>query len=90
MSRFVLTAQLQLQAPKNTKKVLDEIRRGLAGGVDVDVRVKGAEAAKKQLQNVTNATNQASSAALNMGKSFGLAFKRFAAFTIASLSLIHI
>ena len=41
MSKFILTAQLQLQAPKNTRAVLDEIRRGLAGGVVVDVRVVG-------------------------------------------------
>ena len=84
MSKFILTAQLQLQAPKNTRAVLDEIRRGLAGGVDVDVRVKGATAASKNIDKVAASAQKATSSAQQMGKSFGLAFKRFAAFTVAS------
>ena len=84
MSKFILTAQLLFLAPINTRAVLDEIRRGLAGGVDVDVRVKGATAASKNIDKVAASAQKATSSAQQMGKSFGLAFKRFAAFTVAS------
>ena len=83
MSKFVLTAQLKLQAPKNIQQVVNQIKGQLAG-VSVDVNVKGAAKAKRQLNDITTATKQASSAAHNMGKTFGIALKRFAAFTIAS------
>jgi hypothetical protein len=83
MSKFVLTAQLQLQAPTNTRQVISNLRRDLSG-VKIPVEVKGAAEAKKQIDKVTAATKGANNAATNMGKSFGLAFKRFAAFTVAS------
>ena len=84
MSKFVLTAQLQLQAPTNTRQVVADLRNQLAGGLNVPLTVSGAAKAQKQINNVTKSTKQATSAAQNMGKSFGLAFKRFAAFTVAS------
>lgn len=83
MSKFVLTAQLKLQAPKNTQQVVNQIK-GQLSGVSVDVNVKGATQAQRQIKQITAATNQATSAAHNMGKTFGVALKRFAAFTIAS------
>ena len=83
MSKFVLTAQLKLQAPTNTRQVVNQMQ-GQLGGLSVPVQVTGAGKAQKQLKQLTAATNQASSAATNMGKSFGLALKRFAAFTVAS------
>ena len=83
MSKFVLTAQLKLQAPTNTNKVLGDIRKQLKG-VTIPVEVKGAAQAKKQIDELTNSTKQAGSAATAMGRSFGLAIKRFAAFTVAS------
>ena len=83
MSRFVLTAQLQLQAPKNTRQVVSQMQ-GQLSNVNVPIQVTGAGKAQKQIAQVTAATNQAASAATNMGKSFGLALKRFAAFTVAS------
>ena len=66
MSKFVLTAQLQLQAPRNTAQVVNQIRSQLAG-VSVPVTVKGAAAAQKQIKGVTTATKQATSAAHQMG-----------------------
>ena len=84
MSKFVLTAQLQLQAPTNTRQVVADLRKQLAGGLNIPVTVSGGAKAQKQITNVTNATKQATSAAQNMGRTFGLAFKRFAAFTVAS------
>jgi len=83
MSKFVLTAQLKLQAPKNTQQVVNQIKSQLSG-VSVDVSVKGATQAQRQIKQITAATNEATSAAHNMGKTFGVALKRFAAFTIAS------
>jgi hypothetical protein len=84
MSKFVLTAQLQLQAPTNTRQVISQLRSQLSGGLNIPVTVTGAAKAQKQITNVTNSTKQATNAAQNMGRSFGLAFKRFAAFTVAS------
>ena len=84
MSKFVLTAQLQLQPPRNTTQVINNLRNQLAGGLNVPVTVTGAAKAQKQVQNVAKSTAQASKAAQDMGRSFGLAFKRFAAFTVAS------
>jgi hypothetical protein len=83
MSKFVLTAQLRLKAPTNTKQVMSELRQQLQG-VNIPVKVQGAAQAKKQLEAVGKSAKRASSAAQAMGKSFGLAFKRFAAFTVAS------
>ena len=83
MSKFVLTAQLQLQAPRNTAQVVNQIQNQLSG-VSVPVEVQGAAKAQKQIKGVTAATQQATNAANKMGKSFGVALKRFAAFTIAS------
>ena len=75
MSKFVLTAQLQLQAPKNTSQVLNQTRQQLSSGVTIPVNVKNAKQAQQQITNVAKATQQASSAAQSMGKSFGLATK---------------
>lgn len=83
MSKFVLTAQLQLQAPRNANQVLNQIKSQLSG-VQVPISVKGAAQATKQVNNLTAATQKANNAAQSMGKSFGLAIKRFAAFTVAS------
>ena len=83
MSKFVLTAQLQLQAPRNANQVLNQVKSQLSG-VQVPISVKGTAQATKQVNNLTAATQKANSAAQSMGKSFGLAIKRFAAFTVAS------
>ena len=83
MSKFVLTAQLNLQAPKNTNKVLNQVRKQLSG-VEIPVEVKGAKKAQDSLKKIKVETDKASTAATAMGRSFGLAIKRFAAFTVAS------
>ena len=48
-SKFSLTAQLKLQAPANTRQVVDQMRRDLQGGINVPVQVKGARQAKKEI-----------------------------------------
>tara|TARA_Y100001938_G_scaffold116092_1_gene159860 strand:- start:53383 stop:60459 length:7077 start_codon:yes stop_codon:yes gene_type:complete len=83
MSKFVLTAQLQLQAPRNAKQVISDVRRQLQG-VNIPVEVQGTAEAKRQVDKVAKSTRGAAAAANDMGRSFGLAFKRFAAFTVAS------
>jgi TP901 family phage tail tape measure protein len=83
VSRFVLTAQLQLQAPSNVRQVVQQIQNQL-NNVRVDVQVQGAQQAQRQLNQVTASTNDAANAATRLGRSFGLSIKRFAAFSIAT------
>jgi TP901 family phage tail tape measure protein len=83
MSKFVLTAQLQLQAPSNVKQVVQQIQSQLQG-VSVNVQVQGSPQVQKQLQQVTQQANQATTAAERMGKAFALSIRRFAAFSIAT------
>jgi TP901 family phage tail tape measure protein len=83
MSKFVLTAQLQLQAPNNVKQVVQQIQTQL-NGVSVNIQVQNAGQAQKQIQQVAQATNQATTAAERMGKAFALSIRRFAAFSIAT------
>lgn len=83
MSRFVLTAQLQLQAPNNVRQVVQQIQSQLSG-VSVNVQVQGSAQAQRQLQQVTQQANQATTAAERMGRAFSLSVRRFAAFSVAT------
>jgi TP901 family phage tail tape measure protein len=83
MSRFVLTAQLQLQAPNNVQQVVRQIQQQLQG-VTVNVQVQGTAQAQRQIQQVTQQTNQATTAAERMGRAFSLSVRRFAAFSVAN------
>ena len=83
MSKFVLTAQLQLQAPTNTRQVINQLRRELEG-LDVSLNVTGGPEATRQIKEVTKRTREATTAADKMGKAFGASIKKFAAFNIAT------
>ena len=83
MSRFVLTAQLQLQAPNNVAQVVRQIQNQL-NNVNVNVQVQGAAQAQRQLQQVTVQTQAATSAVDRMGRAFAVSVRRFAAFSIAT------
>lgn len=83
MSKFVLTAQLQLQAPTNVGQVVSQIQNQL-NNVNVQIQAQGAAQAISQVNQLTTATQQASNAATQLGKNFGLSIKRFAAFSIAT------
>ena len=83
MSRFVLTAQLQLQAPTNVAQVAKQIQNQLSN-VTVNVQTKGAAQATKQMKDLTKATQAADSAAFQLGKTFASSLKRFAAFSVAT------
>lgn len=83
MSRFVLTAQLQLQAPNNVAQVVRQIQSQL-NNVNVQLNVQGAARAQRQLQQVTAQTQAAGTAADRMGRAFAISVRRFAAFSIAT------
>ncbi|NBP16626.1 hypothetical protein EBU95_19920, partial [bacterium] len=83
MSRFVLTAQLQLQAPNNVRQVVNQIQSQLAG-VNVPINVQNAASATRQINQIRAATNDATTAAERMGTAFGVSLKRFASFSIAT------
>ena len=83
MSKFVLTAQLQLQAPTNVGQVAKQIQKQLSN-VTVDVQAKGAAQTTRQVKDLTKAVQQADSAAFKLGKTFTTSLKRFAAFSVAT------
>ena len=83
MSRFVLTAQLQLQAPNNVGQIVQQIQNQL-NGVNVNVQIQGSAQAQRQLAQINQQCNQATSAAERMGRAFALSIRRFAAFSIAT------
>ena len=84
MSKFVLTAQLQLRAPNNVRQVVNQIQNQLGSGVNVNVNTQGSAQAQRQIQRVAAETDKATSAATRMGKAFGLSIKRFAGLAIAT------
>lgn len=83
MSKFVLTAQLQLQAPKNVRKVVSQIQSQLKN-VQVNVTAKNATQTNKQIQSLSKSANQASNSFDRMGKSLGASVRRFTALAIAT------
>lgn len=83
MSRFVLTAQLQLQAPTNVGQIVSQIQNQL-NGINVNLQVQGSAQAQRQIQQVTQSCNNATSAAGRMGQAFAVSIRRFAAFSIAT------
>lgn len=83
MSRFVLTAQLQLQAPNNVAQVVRQIQSQL-NNVQVNVQVQGSQTAQRQIQQLTRQTDNATTAAERMGRAFAISVRRFAAFSIAT------
>ena len=70
-SRFVLTAQVQLQAPTNTRQVVNQIQQQLRG-VNVQVNLQGGQQAAKQVNNLNKATK-----GKNPEKAFEMAKKQF-------------
>jgi TP901 family phage tail tape measure protein len=89
MSKFSLTAQLNLQAPKNTKQVLNKIKGDLKG-VSVPIEAKGGAQAVKELNKVAKSTKDvqkqtklAASQFDRMGKAVGKALTHVARFDVA-------
>ena len=87
--KFVLTAQLQLQAPKNVKQVHKQIQSQLKGA-SVDIEVKNAAKSVKDLNKIASATKdvqtaskKAGTSADAMGKAFGSALKNVLRYDLA-------
>lgn len=86
MAKFVLTAELKLQAPRNAGQVVNQLQSQLKG-LTVNLSVNGSKSAVQQIKQVAQATSQAASSADKMGEAFGVSLKRFTAFSIASRAI---
>ena len=83
MSKFVLTAQLQLQAPTNVRQVVNQIQSQL-NNVNVNVQLQNATKTQTQLNSLSKSADQTATAFNQMGKNFGNAVRRFSALAIAT------
>ena len=85
---FVLTAQLQTQLhTASVRKTISDLRRQLAG-IDIKIKVTGAETIKQEMDTIKKKTKDATSVLEDFGKQGALAAKRFAAFSIATAGFI--
>ena len=90
MAGFVLTAQIQLQAPRNLSTVVNQIKSQLSGvSVPVNVTIPASASTRvaaisKTLSGVTKQAQTATSGMQSFGKAAALAAKRFAGFTLAT------
>ena len=92
MSKFVLTAQMQLQAPTNLTQVRRQIQQQL-GNVTINpvINTQSLANANAQIANVGKAANNASKSlgnasrsAQSLGSALGAAARRFASITLAT------
>ena len=95
MSRFVLTAQLQLQAPTNTRQVVSQMQQQLGNALNIPINpvinTQALSNAQKQLTKVSVAAGSvsknlrgASRSAESFGSALGAAARRFASITLAT------
>jgi hypothetical protein len=86
--RFVLTAELQLQAPRNVQQVVSQIRSQLSGAATMNVKVNAPTRqiaqASKAMQTLTTDTRNASKATGELSRTLGAAARRFGAITVAT------
>jgi len=92
--KFVLTAQMQLQAPTNTGQVISQLRSQMNKAnisINPQVNTKSISSANKQMTNLgtsaitaSNSLGKASKSAQSLGASLGAAARRFASITIAT------
>ena len=83
MSKFVLTAQLQLQAPNNVGQVVNQIQSQLKG-VNVNIQAQTAAKAQQQVKNLSGALADADKSAQKLGNSFNVSLRRFTALAVAT------
>ena len=90
--RFNLTAQLQLQAPTNTRQVLGQIRSQLKGGINANVNVqanaKNVQQVNKALQGTTKNVNAAARGVGVLNKNLSEAARRFGVITLATGTML--
>jgi TP901 family phage tail tape measure protein len=93
-SKFVLTAQLQLQAPTNTAQIVNLVNKQLQGvqmNVNPVVNAKSLNQANQAIQKVgvsakvaSKSLNSAAGSAGSLGTALGAAARRFASITLAT------
>ena len=89
--RFVLTAQLQLQAPTNVRSVVGQIRKQLKGinvNVGVNTNTRQLAQVNKQFQTVSKSAKGAARETKQLGTSIAQAARRFSVLTVATGSLL--
>ena len=84
MAKFVLNAQLQLQAPKNVAQVVNQIKAQLRNGVDLEINAKGAASAQREISKIRAETDKAAGSAGRMNNAFAVSARRFGALAIAT------
>ena len=89
--RFNLTAQLQLQAPRNTAQVVNQIRKDL-GNLGVNVKIQGdarsLAAVTGQLKSVDKTAQRAAGGMNLLNRNIAEAARRFSVITFATGSFI--
>ena len=83
MSKFSLTAQLQLKAPTNTQQVVNQLKRDLQKGATIDLKINGLDKATKGLQSINKQTKQTKKSTDLLAASIASATKRYLAFAAA-------
>jgi len=89
--RFNLTAQIQLQAPRNTAQVVSQIKKQLRGvNVDVKVKANSAQVAKlnKELQGVSKAGDASAKSVNRLNATLAQSARRFSVITVATGSFL--
>ena len=81
--KFSLVAQIRLQAPTNTRQVVDRIRRDLSG-VSVQVHAKGAAKTAKEVAQVNKQLKNASKSATTFATNLKIATQRAAGLALAT------
>tara|TARA_B100000676_G_scaffold22528_3_gene19742 strand:- start:8879 stop:17368 length:8490 start_codon:yes stop_codon:yes gene_type:complete len=92
MAKFVLTAQMQLQAPTNLTQVRNQIQQQLSNvTINPQINTQSLANANAQIANVGKAANNASKSlgnasrsAQSLGSALGAAARRFASITLAT------
>lgn len=91
--RFNLTAQLQLQAPANTKQVANQIRKQLQGIGAVNVQVKNTKSivnANKAYQQANKSIQNTNKSASKLNTTLRESARRFSVITLATGTLLAI
>ena len=87
MSNFVLTAQVTLQAPTNTRRVLNQIQSQLQN-VNVAVNLSANPSQFRNVNSQINTLNQnartANASVSELGRTIGAAARRFGAISLAT------
>ncbi len=83
MSKFSLTAQLQLKAPQNTQQVINQLKNQLQQAATVNIQVNGGSQAAAAIDKVNKQTNKAKKSTDLLAASIASATKRYLAFAAA-------